>query len=118
MKHIVLLLFAFLFAGCGRPSLNGLYQSTGSEDKFRMTLDVASAGKAKFTTRANLGNPEADRKIESTMSIADGHWTRDGAILLVAGTQGDGKTVTYRFVVQENGDLIWDKNGARLVKAR
>jgi hypothetical protein len=117
MKHIALLVFALLFAGCGRPSINGLYQSTGSEDKFRMTLEVASAGKAKFTTRANLGSPEVDRKIESTMSIADGRWKREGATLLVAGTQGDGKTVTYRFVVMENGDLIWDKNGARLVKA-
>jgi hypothetical protein len=118
MNRIVFVLFALLFAGCGRPTISGLYQSVGSEDKFRMSLEVVNGGTAKFTTRANLGNAELDRALESTMSIRDGRWTKDGVTLLVAGTQGDGKTATYRFVIQENGDLIWDKNGARLVKTR
>jgi hypothetical protein len=118
MKPIFILLFALIFAGCSRPSVNGLYQSVGSEDKFRMSLEVADGGRAKVTTRANLGSAELDRAVESTMSIADGRWTKDGGTLLVTGTQADGKPVTYRFAVQENGDVVWEKNGARLVKAR
>src|SRR5215211_669273 len=118
MKHIAVVLFALILAGCSKPSVNGVYQSVGSEDKFRMTLEVADGGRAKFATRSNLGNLDLDRAVESTMSIADGRWTREGQNLLVAGTQPDGKSATYRFLVQGNGDLVWEKNGARLIKAK
>src|SRR5687768_12586366 len=106
MKLIVTLLLTVIVAGCSRPSVAGLYQSVGSEDKFRMSLEVADGGRAKFTTRANLGSAELNRAVESSMSVADGQWKKEAATLLVAGMQGDGKSVTYRFAIQENGDLV------------
>ena len=117
MKHILILLFALVLVGCSR-SPEGLYQSVGSEDKFRMTLDLGNGGIAKFTTRSNLGNPEMDRAVESSMSLTAGKWVKDGASLVVTGQIANGKAVTYRFVSQKNGDLVWEKNGARLVKAK
>ena len=117
LKRIVLLTLALAFAGCGR-SPGGMYQSVGDEDKFRMTLVLGSAGKAQFATRSNLGNPELDRAVETSMSVENGQWTREGPKVVVTGTARDGKALTYRFQTQENGDLIWEKNGARLVKAK
>ena len=117
MKPILFLLLALVFAGCGR-SPTGLYQSVGSEDKFRMTLELGSGGQAKFTTRSNLGNPELDRAVESSMSLDSARWTNEGANFFVTGAAKDGKQVTYKFLGQENGDLVWEKNGARLVKAK
>jgi hypothetical protein len=52
------------------------------------------------------------------MSVPAGAWKQDGAAILVSGNGSDGKTLNYRFVRQKNGELIWDKNGARLVKAK
>ena len=117
MKQILILLFAFILVGCSR-SPEGVYQSVGSEDKFRMTLDVGNGGLAKFTTRSNVGYPEVDRAVESSMSLSTGKWVKEGANLVVTGQAVDGKAVTYRFLSQKNGDLVWDKNGARLVKAK
>lgn len=117
MKPLLALLFALILAGCSR-SPTGLYQSVGSEDKFRMTLELSNGGAAKFTTRSNVGNPEVDRAVESSMSLTSAQWSQEGANLNVTGTAQDGKTITYRFLGQENGDLIWQKNGARLVKAK
>jgi hypothetical protein len=117
MKPIVILLFTLILAGCSR-SPHGIYQSFGDQDKFLMTLDVLEGGQARFTTRSNVGNPEVDRTVEATMSFDNARWTKDGAILLVNGTTKGGKPATYRFQIQENGDLIWDKNGARLIKAK
>ena len=117
IKHTLLLLFTLLLFGCGR-SPNGLYQTVGSEDKFRMTLQISSGGQAKFITRSNVGNPEVDRAAESTMSIDSGRWTADGPNVVVTGAARDGKALTYHFVTQENGDLIWQKNGARFVKSK
>jgi hypothetical protein len=117
MKQILILLFAFILAGCSR-SPHGVYQSFGDQAKFLMTLDVLEGGQARFTTRSNVGNPQVDRTVEATMSVDNARWTKDGAILLVTGTARDGKAATYRFQIQKNGDLIWDKNGARLLKAK
>jgi hypothetical protein len=117
MKQILILLFAFILAGCSR-SPHGVYQSFGSEDKFLMTLHVVEGGQARFATRSNVGNPGVDRVVESSMSVDNARWTKDGAVLLVTGTAKDGKAAAYRFQIQKNGDLIWDKNGARLVKAK
>jgi hypothetical protein len=117
MKQIILLAFAFILAGCSR-SPNGVYQSVGSEDKFRITLDVGGGGLAKFTTRSNLGNPELDRAVESTMSIPSARWTKEGANLIVSGTTVEGKAASLRFLGQENGDLVWEKNGARLARSK
>jgi hypothetical protein len=117
MKPLLVLFFALILIGCGR-SPGGLYQSVGSEDKFRMSLDLGGNGEARFVTRSNLGNPELDRAVESSMSLAAGRWSKEGANLIVKGELKDGKSVTYRFVSQENGDLIWEKNGARLVKSK
>ena len=117
MKLIPFLLLALLFAGCGR-SPTGLYQSVGSEDKFRMALELGSGGQAKFTTRSNLGNADLDRAVESSMSLDNARWTHEGATFLVTGAGKDGKQVTYKFLSQQNGDLVWEKNGARLVKAK
>src|SRR5262245_38385642 len=118
MKYFLFALLALLFAGCSKPSIAGLYQSVGSEDKFRMTLEVADGSRAKFVTRANLGKAEMDRAIEASMSINDARWSKEGAVLVVAGPQAEGKTAIYRFLIQANGDLVWDMNGARLVKVR
>lgn len=117
MKPLLVLCLALMLVGCGR-SPGGLYQSVGSEDKFRMTLDLSRNGTAKFTTRSNLGNPELDRSVEAAMSLTSAKWSQDGANLIVTGVAKDGKSSSYRFVTQQNGDLIWDKNGARLVKAK
>src|SRR5687768_4543642 len=116
-KPILFLLFAVLLASCGR-SPTGLYQSVGSEDKFRMTLELSGGGQAKFTTRSKLGNAELDRAVESSMSLDNAQWKSEGANLLVTGAAKDGKTVTYKFLAQQNGDLAWEKNGARLVKSK
>jgi hypothetical protein len=113
----LLVLLTVFLAGCGRSS-RGVYQSVGDEDKFRMVLELADAGRAKFTTRSNLGNPELDRAVASTMSIPSGQWTEDGAKVVVTGTGADGKAATYRFARQQNGDLVWEKNGARLVRSK
>ena len=83
-----------------------------------MTLEVGNAGQAKFTTRSNLGNPELDRAVESSMSLDNARWAKEGSNLLVTGSAKDGKAVTYRFQRQQNGDLVWEKNGARLVRAK
>ena len=117
IKHAIILLLAIILVGCSR-SPEGLYQSVGSEDKFRMTLDLGHGGQAKFTTRSNLGNPQMDRTVESSMSLTSGKWVKEGANLVVTGQSAEGKPVTYRFLGQENGDLVWEKTGARLVKAK
>jgi hypothetical protein len=117
MKQLSLVLLSFILAGCGR-SPAGVYQSFGSEDKFRMTLDLNGGGEAKFATRSNLGNPELDRAVESSMSLTTGRWATQGPNLVVTGTAKDGKSVTYRFITQPNGDLVWEKTGARLVRAK
>ena len=117
LNRLPLLLLALVLSGCGR-SPAGLYHSIGSEDKFRMVLELADNGEAKFTARSNLGNPELDRSVESSMSLTNGRWKREGAAVVVAGTAKDAKPITYRFSRQQNGDLIWEKNGARLVRAR
>jgi hypothetical protein len=117
IKHATILLLAIILVGCSR-SPEGLYQSVGSEDKFRMTLDIGHGGQAKFTTHSNLGNPQMDRTVESTMSLTSGKWVSDGANLVVTGQLAEAKPVTYRFLAQKNGDLVWDKNGARFVKAK
>jgi hypothetical protein len=114
-KSIIVLLFALTLAGCGR-SPSGVYQSVGSEDKFRMTLELADGGQGKFTTRSNLGNPALDQSVEASMSIPTARWTQEGPVISVVGASKEGKSLTYRFASQKNGDLIWDKNGARLVK--
>jgi hypothetical protein len=112
-----LLVVVLLLAGCSR-SPKGSYQSSGSEDKFLLTLDLVDGGHARFATRANLGNPAVDRGIEATMTINAGRWSEEGGKVVVTGAGGDGKPVTYRFAIQKNGDLIWENNGARLVKKR
>jgi hypothetical protein len=117
IKHTLILLLAIILVGCSR-SPEGLYQSVGSEDKFRMTMDLGSGGVAKFTTRSNLGNPELDRAVEASMSLTSGKWAKEGTNLLVTGQSPEGKPVTYRFLSQPNGDLVWEKNGARLVRAK
>ena len=117
MKPIVILLLAVILAGCNRAP-HGAYQSFGDQDKFLMTLEVLKGGQARFTTRSNVGNPQVDRAVESSMSVDNARWTRQGEILLVTGTAKDGKASAYRFQIQKNGDLVWDKNGARLVKAK
>ncbi|MGH7959554.1 MAG: hypothetical protein ACREH8_21450 [Opitutaceae bacterium] len=96
MKQTIVLLLALLLAGCGRAP-TGLYQSVGSEDKFRMILEIGSGGQAKFTTPSNLGNVELDRAVESSMSLDNARWTKDGGNVLVTGAAKDGKSVTYRF---------------------
>jgi hypothetical protein len=83
-----------------------------------MSLELANGGQAKFTTRSNLGNIELDRAVESSMSLDNARWTHEGATFLVTGAAKDGKQVTYKFLSQKNGDLVWEKNGARLVKAK
>jgi hypothetical protein len=117
MKPFLVLCLALFLVGCGR-SAGGIYQSVGSEDKFRMTLDLNRNGEAKFNTRSNLGNPELDRSVETSMSLTNARWSQEGANLVVSGAAKDGKSVTYRFIAQQNGDLIWEKTGARLVKAK
>ena len=117
LKSLLVLLVALTLVGCGR-SPAGVYQSVGSEDKFRLTLELADGGQAKFAARSNLGNPVLDQSVEATMSIPSARWTQDGPLVSVVGAAKDGKTLTYRFATQKNGDLIWDKNGARLVKAK
>ena len=117
MKLRFLPLLVLLLVGCGR-SPSGLYQSVGSEDKFRITLDLASGGKAQFTTRSNLGDPRLDRAVETSMSLPSGVWKVDGPAIVVSGADAKGTPVVYRFVQQQNGELIWEKNGARLVKAK
>ena len=117
MKPLLVVYFALILTGCG-GSPSGVYQSFGSEDKFKMTLDLGGNGEAKFTTRSNLGNPELDRAVESSMSLAAARWSKEGQNLIVKGEGKDGKAVTYRFLSQENGDLVWEKTGARFVKAK
>jgi hypothetical protein len=117
MKRLFLLLFTVALVACSRPALTGRYQSQGSEDKFKMVLELADAGAAKFVTKANLGDPKLDRAVEATMGIPSGRWTKEGGEIAVTGPRGDGKPMTHRFFIQENGDLIWKENGARFVKA-
>ena len=117
MKSFLVLLATIFLVGCSR-SPNGVYQSFGSEDKFQMTLELRENGDAAFVTRSNLGNPGLDRAVESSMSLASGKWSKQGANVVVNGAAKDGKTVSYRFVTQPNGDLVWEKNGARLLKAK
>jgi hypothetical protein len=107
-------------AGCGRSPANvaGSYQTVGSEDKFRMGLALAADGQGKFATRANLGDPKLDRAVEATMTIPSGRWVLEKGDVVLTGTRPDGKTVTHRFFIQENGDLIWKENGARFAKAK
>jgi hypothetical protein len=83
-----------------------------------MTLELAGGGQAKFVTRSNLGQADLDRAVESSMSLAQARWAQEGPNVVVSGPGHDGKAVTYRFLAQENGDLIWQKTGARLVKAK
>ena len=116
-KHTLILLFAFILAGCSR-SPHGVYQSFGSEDKFLMTLEVIEGGQARFTTRSNVGNPKVDLAVQSSMTVDSARWIKEGKTLVMNGTAKDGRAVTYRFQIQKNGDLIWDKNGARLLKAK
>ena len=116
-KPLAILLLTLLLIACSR-SPDGLYQSVGSEDKFRMTLDLSGSGQAKFATHSNLGNAELDRAVQGSMSLSAGTWKKEGANIVVVGNGADGKAITYRFVQQKNGDLIWDKNGARLVRAK
>ena len=116
MKQFLLVLVAFLFAACSRSGVVGTYQTVGGEDKFNMTLEVREDGRATFFTRSNRGDGKMDIVLQTTMSIAEGRWTKDGPVISVTGIQGDGKPGTYRFVRQENGDLLWEKNGARFVK--
>lgn len=116
-KFILTLLLAFTLAACGR-SPGGVYQSVGSEDKFRMTLELGDNGLARFTTKSNLGNPTLDQSVEAEMSVPSAKWAQDGQMIAVVGTSKGGKSVTYRFIQQKNGELLWDKNGARLVRAK
>ena len=111
------LLLALLLAGCSR-SPDGVYQSVGSEEKFRMTLELAYGGKAKFTTKANLGDAKLDRSVEASMSLPTAVWKQDAAAIVVTGNGPDGKPMVYRFARQKNGDLVWDRNGARLVRSK
>ena len=111
------LLLVLLLAGCSR-SPDGIYQSVGSENQFRMTLELAGGGKAKFTTRSNLGDARVDRSIEASMSLPTASWKKEAAAIVVTGTGADGKAVTYRFAQGNNGELIWDRNGARLVRSK
>lgn len=117
LKFILTLLLAFTLAACGR-SPGGVYQSVGSEDKFRMTLELGDNGQARFTTKSNLGNPTLDQSVEAEMSIPAAKWAQDGQMVAVVGASKGGKNLTYRFQQQKNGDLIWDKNGARLAKSK
>lgn len=116
-KFLLALLLAFTLAACSR-SPGGVYQSVGSEDKFRMTLELGDNGQARFITKSNLGNPALDQSVEAEMSIPTARWAQDGQMVAVVGASKGGKSLTYRFVVQKNGELIWDKNGARLVKTK
>lgn len=88
----------------------------GSEDKFRLTLDMKNGGTAAFSAFSNLGNKELDTAVQTSMSLPNGRWAQDGNAIVVTGAQPDGKQVTYRFARQPNGDLVWEKTGARLVK--
>lgn len=118
MKLLVVLLFTAFLAGCGRPSVTGTYQSVGSEDKFRMTLDVREEGKATFATQSNLGNSDLDRAVKSSMAIPEGRWKIENGVMIVTGTLGDGNPAVYRFLMAPNGDLFWEKNGARLARTK
>jgi hypothetical protein len=117
VKRLFLLLLTLALVACGRSPV-GQYSSFGSEDKFRMVLELGNGGIAKFTTRSNLGNPQLDRSVEDSMSLTDARWMKDGEVVVVSGKAKDGKPLSYRFAVQQNGDLVWEKTGARLVKSR
>ena len=83
-----------------------------------MALELRDNGEATFSTHSNLGNSDLDKKVQASMSLGNARWTQDSMNLLVTGTQADGKPATYRFVIQSNGELLWDKNGARFVKTK
>lgn len=118
LTPLAFVLLAFLFTACSRPSRVGIYHTVGSEDKFRMTLEVREGGKAVFSTRSNLGSAEMDKTVNATMAIADGRWTEDKGALVVTGKLGAGKEVVYRFLVAPTGELFWETNGARFVRAK
>lgn len=118
LKPLALVLLALFLTACSRPGRVGTYQTVGSEDKFRMTLEVREGGKAVFSTRSNLGNAEMDKTVNATMAIADGRWTEDKGALMVTGKLGGGKEVVYRFLVAPTGELFWETNGARFVRAK
>ncbi len=117
MKPLFALLLLVLLAGCGRPSAVGIYRTVGSEDKFLMILEIRSGGIAKLTTRSNLGRPDLDQAVQATMSFDNAKWIQEGEAIVVSGAISEGKPMVYRFERQPNGELRWDKNGARFVKS-
>jgi hypothetical protein len=118
MIRIAALLFIAFLAACSRPSLAGIYQTRGSVDKFRITLELRPDGKAVFATHSNLGNAQIDQTTQTLLTIPNGRWNAEQGQVILQGARGDGKTVTERFALQENGDLIWTQNGARFVRTR
>lgn len=116
IRRALALIFILALTACSRHSVEGVYQTTGSVDKFRISLELRAGGAAALATRSNLGNPTLDQSVQSVMAISNGHWVAEKGVVLVQGVRGDGKNVTERFAIQENGDLVWALNGARFVR--
>lgn len=117
MKPLFPLLVLVLLTGCGRPSAVGIYRTVGSEDKFLMILEIRDRGLAKLTTRSNLGRADLDQAVQATMSFDNAKWIMEGETIVVTSMSNEGKPMVYRFERQSNGELRWDKNGARFVKS-
>src|SRR4051812_29723538 len=114
--RLLFVLCTFALFACSRSSPAGAYETHGSDDKFKMGLELRDNGTGQFVTRSNVGDPRVDRAAEALMTITDGRWSRDGQQLVLTGKRGDGKVATFKFAIQENGDLIWTENGARFAK--
>ncbi len=112
------LLFLVL-AACGRPLPIGYYETRGSDSQFKMRVELREDGRAQFTTKARLGNPQLDQSVEATMTLADARWAVEKGEVVVTGNRtSDKKTTVHRFVIDATGDLVWKENGARFYKSK
>ena len=60
LSSLSLALAALFLSGCGQPKVAGVYKTIGSEDKFQMTLELQEGGKARLSTKTNLGSKALD----------------------------------------------------------
>ena len=112
LSSLSLALAALFLSGCGQPKVAGVYKTIGSEDKFQMTLELQEGGKARLSTKTNLGSKALDDTTSATLSIPDGRWTATKEAVIVTGTLG-GKPAEHRFLIAPTGELFWEKNGAK-----
>ena len=138
MKFLVVIscLTSVLLCGCARKSAAGAYETRGEEKA--MFVDLRDDGSANLTLDLSREAEKYARgsiqynlvqQLAATVSIQHGLWDLDGKSLTVRkreavessaksadGQSSGSKPVTYVFTLQENGDLLYAKDGFRLFR--